>query len=148
MYAIADREVTPEAGDPEVVSCVDELGPLNLQKRPGRQWAAVSGESKEPGRAPRPRMRATYTRTAGVRTRHLLAAYELGEDKLYGHVKPRKTRARFLEFCRYLRSLYPAPARIAIICGNFSPHLSTAKDGRGRGLRAPDIGRSFMQCVL
>jgi hypothetical protein len=80
LYAIADREVTPEAGDPEVVFCVDELGPLNLQPRPGRQWAAVSGKSKEPGRAPRPRMRATYTRTAGVR--HLLAAYELGEDKL------------------------------------------------------------------
>jgi hypothetical protein len=48
-------------------------------------------------------MRATYTRTAGVR--HLFAAYELDEDKLYGHIKPRKTRARFLAFCRYLRSL-------------------------------------------
>jgi len=39
--------------------------------------------------------------------RHLFAAYELGEDKLYGHIKPRKNRTRFLEFCRYLRSLYP-----------------------------------------
>jgi DDE superfamily endonuclease len=62
--------------------------------------------------------------------RHLFAAYELGEDKLFGHVKPRKTRARFLEFCRYLRSLYPASTRIAIVCDNFSPHLSTAKDAR------------------
>ena len=131
LYAIADREVTPEAGDPEVVFCVDELGPLNLLPSPGRQWVAVSGKSKEPGRPPRPRMRATSTRTAVVR--HLLAAYELGEDKLYGHVKPRKTRPRFLEFCRYLRSLYPAPARIAIICDNFSPHLSTARPA-GRGL--------------
>ena len=43
-------------------------------------------------------MRATCTRTEGVR-------HELGEDKLYGHIKPRKTRARFLEFCHYLRSL-------------------------------------------
>jgi transposase len=93
LYAIADREITPADGDPAVVFCVDEFGPLNLQPRPGRQWAAVSGKKKEPGRAPRPRMRATYTRTAGVR--HLLAAYELGEDKLYGHIKPRKTRARF-----------------------------------------------------
>ena len=73
-------------------------------------------------------MRATYTRTAGVR--HLFAAYELGEDKLFGHIKPRKTRARFLEFCRYLRTLYPASVRIAIICDNFSPHLSTRKDRR------------------
>jgi hypothetical protein len=73
-------------------------------------------------------MRATYTRTTGVR--HLFAALELGEDKLYGHIKPRKTRARFLEFCRYLRSLYPASIRIAVICDNFSPHLTTRKDAR------------------
>ena len=128
LYAIADGEVVPDAGEPEVIFCVDEFGPLGLQPRPGRQWAAVSGKHKEPGREPRARMRATYTRTAGVR--HLFAAYELGEDKMYGHIKPRKTRARFLEFCRYLRSLYPSHVRIAIICDNFSPHLTTAKDRR------------------
>ena len=128
LYAIADREVTPDNGEPAVIFCVDEFGPLNLQPRPGRHRAAVSGKNAEPGRAPRPRMRATYTRTAGVR--HLFAAYELGEDKLFGHIKPRKTRARFLEFCRYLRSLYPPQTRIAIVCDNFSPHLTTAKDGR------------------
>ena len=82
---------------------MDEFGPLNLRPRPGRQWAAVSGKNAGPGREPRPRMRATYTRTEGVR--HLFAAYELGEDKLSGHVKPRKTRVRFLEFRRHLRSL-------------------------------------------
>jgi len=128
LYAIADREVVPEAGEPEVIFCVDEFGPLNLQPQPGRHWAAVSGKRKEPGRAPRPRMRATYTRTEGVR--HLFAALELGEDKLFGHIKPRKTRGRFLEFCRYLRTLYPPGVRIAIICDNFSPHLSTRRDGR------------------
>jgi transposase len=128
LYAIADREAQPQAGDPEVVFCVDEFGPLNLQPRPGRQWAAVSGKGKDPGRNPRRRMRATYHRTEGVR--HLLAAYELGEDKLFGHVKPRKTRTRFLEFCRYLRSLYPRAVRIAIICDNYSPHLTTARDSR------------------
>jgi transposase len=128
LYAIAGSEVVPDTGEPEVIFCVDEFGPLNLQPRPGRQWAAVSGKNAEPGREPRPRMRATYTRTQGVR--HLFAAYELGEDKLFGHVKPRKTRARFLEFCRYLRTLYPSATRIAIVCDNFSPHLSTAKDGR------------------
>jgi transposase len=128
LYAIADGEVIPDAGEPEVIFCVDEFGPLNLQPRPGRHWAAISGKSKEQGRQPRPRLRATYTRTAGVR--HLFAAYELGEDKLYGHIKPRKTRARFLEFCRYLRSLYPPQVRIAIICDNFSPHLTTARDAR------------------
>jgi hypothetical protein len=78
-----------------VIFCVDEFGPLNVQPRPGRQWAAVSGKNAEPGRAPRPRMRATYTRTQGVR--HLFAAYELGEDRMSGHVKPCKTRTRLLE---------------------------------------------------
>jgi transposase len=128
LYAIADREITPEPGEPEVIFCVDESGPLNLQPRPGRQWAAVSGKGRDPARLPRRRMRATCTRAEGVR--HLLAAYELGEDKLFGHVKPRKTRTRFLEFCRCLRSLYPLTTRIAIICDNFSPHLSTARDSR------------------
>jgi hypothetical protein len=120
LCAIADREAEPQAGDPEVIFCVDEFGPLNLQPGPGRQWAPVSGKGRDPARAPRRRMRATYHRTEGVR--HLLAAYELGEDKLFGHVKPRKTRTRFLEFCRYLRSLYPIAVRIAIICDNCEDH--------------------------
>lgn len=51
---------------------------------------------------------------------------------MYGHIKPRKDRTRFLEFCRYLRSLYPSDVRIAIICDNFSPHLTTRKDKRVR----------------
>jgi hypothetical protein len=119
LYAIADREVIPEPGEPEVIFCVDESGPLNLQPHPGRQWAAVSGKHEQPGRAPR-RRRATYRRTSGIR--HLFAAYERGEDKLFGHIKPRKTRARFLEFCRHLRSPYPPEIRVAIICDNCEDH--------------------------
>jgi len=46
LYAIADREAPPGAGDPGVVFCVDEFGPLNLQPHPGRQRAAVSGKGK------------------------------------------------------------------------------------------------------
>src|SRR5690348_1706550 len=41
-----------------------------------------------------------------------------------------QTRTRFLEFCRYLRSLYPPAIKIAIICDNFSPHLTTRRDAR------------------
>src|SRR3989440_8320706 len=37
LYAIADREAAPQDGDPEIVFCVDEFGPLNLQPRAGRQ---------------------------------------------------------------------------------------------------------------
>ncbi|MET7460238.1 helix-turn-helix domain-containing protein [Nonomuraea sp. NPDC005501] len=72
LYAIADGEVIPEEGEPEVVSCLDEFGPLNLMPHPGRQWAERGGRHKDPDREPRPRRRATYTRPHGVR--HLFAA--------------------------------------------------------------------------
>ena len=71
---------------------------------------------------------ATYHRTGGVR--HLSAALDLGTDKMYGHIKRRKRRGEFLEFCRYLRGLRPPQVRIAIICDNYSPHLTTRKDKR------------------
>ena len=63
--------------------------------------------------------------------RHLFAALELGTDTMYGHIKKRKRRGEFLEFCRYLRSLHPPQVRIAVVCDNFSPHLTTRKDKRG-----------------
>ncbi|MFF5155665.1 hypothetical protein ACFY3N_05245 [Streptomyces sp. NPDC000348] len=50
---------------------------------------------------------ATCTRPHGVR--HLFAACDLGKDKLYGHIKPRRHRTRFLECCRCLRGLHPWP---------------------------------------
>jgi len=54
----------------------------------------------------------------------------LTRDRLFGHVKNRKKRTQFLEFCRYLRTLYPPDVRIAIVCDNSSPHLSTRVDQR------------------
>ncbi|MBA8961260.1 transposase [Rhodococcus percolatus] len=125
LYAIADREVVPEPGEPGVVFCLDEFGPLNLQPHPGRQWAERGGRHKDAEREPRRRRRATYNRLHGVR--HLFAAYDLATDRLYGHVKDTKTRTQFLTFCRYLRSLYPAGVRLAIVCDNFSPHLTTKR---------------------
>jgi transposase len=59
--------------------------------------------------------------------RHLFAALNLAKGKLYGHIKPVKRRTQFLEFCRYLRTLYPREVRIAIVSDNFSPHLTTKK---------------------
>ncbi|NKY73849.1 IS630 family transposase [Rhodococcus opacus] len=125
LYAIADREVVPEPGEPGVVFCLDEFGPLNLQPHPGRQWAERGGRHKDAEREPRRRRRATCNRLHGVR--HLFAAYDLATDRLYGHVKDTKTRTQFLTFCRYLRSLYPAGVRLAIVCDNFSPHLTTKR---------------------
>jgi len=131
LYEIADGKAEPGDGDPTVVLCMDEFGPLNLLPRPGRPRAPVAVKADGDGGAGSPRRRrrrATYNRNDGVR--HLLAAYDLGADKMYGHVKTRKNRTKFLEFCRYLRSLYPPDVRIAIVLDNFSPHLSTNKDSR------------------
>ncbi|MDX3404483.1 transposase [Streptomyces sp. ME01-18h] len=125
LYAIADGKVVPEDGEPEVVFCMHEFGPLNLVPNPSRQWAERGGKLKDPAREPRRRRRATYNRYGGVR--HLFAALDLARDKLYGYIKPIKKRTQFLEFCRYLRTLYPAQVRIAVVCDNFSPHLTTRK---------------------
>lgn len=125
LYAIADGEVMAKEDEPEVIFCMDEFGPLNLQPHPGRQWAERGGRHKDPDRGPRPRRRATYTRPHGVR--HLFATYDLTKNQLYGHVKKTKNRSQFLEFCRYLRSLHPVEKRIAIICDNYSPHLTTKR---------------------
>nr|WP_245641237.1 hypothetical protein [Streptomyces megasporus] len=75
LYAIADGEVIPEAGEPDIVFCLGEFGPLNPQPHPGRQWAEVGGKGKDQGGGPRPRRRATCTRPHGVR--RLFAAYDL-----------------------------------------------------------------------
>jgi transposase len=130
LYDIAEGKAEPGVGDPTVVFSMDEFGPLNLLPRPGKQWAPVvrRGSKGSTGSPRRRRIRATYKRTQGVR--HLLAALDMNRDRLYGHIKMNKRRSTFLEFCRYLRSLYPPEVRIAIVMDNFSPHLSTKKDGR------------------
>jgi hypothetical protein len=46
------------------------------------------------------------TRTVGIR--RLLVAREMGEEKPFRHITPRRTRTRFLEFCRY--PALPLPA--------------------------------------
>ena len=128
LYAIADGKAVPAPNDPEVVICMDEFGPLNLQPHPGRQWAPVAVGTGTQSAPRRRRRRATYKRPHGVR--HLLAGYDLSTDRLYGHVVARKGRTEFLAFCRHLRSLHPVEVRIAIVLDNFSPHLSTATDPR------------------
>jgi transposase len=130
LYDIAEGKAAPGPDDPTVVFSMDEFGPLNLLPREGKQWAPVvrrktKGSTGSPRRR---RRRATYKRTQGVR--HLLAALDMNKDKLYGHVKTTKNRTKFLEFCRYLRSLYPPEVRMAIVLDNFSPHLSTNVDSR------------------
>ncbi len=130
LYAIADGVAEAGPEDPTVVICVDEFGPLNLVPHPGRQWAPVAAGKGEREAPRRRRRRATYKRPHGVR--HLLAAYDLNADKLYGHIKARKGRTEFVAFLRYLRGLYPPEVRIGIVLDNFSPHLMANKDQRVR----------------
>ncbi|GAA1331536.1 hypothetical protein GCM10009647_071580 [Streptomyces sanglieri] len=64
------------------------------------------------------------------------AAYDLAKDQLYVHVKKTKNRSKFLESCRYLRSLHPTAVRLAIVCDNYSPHLTpSGVSGSRRGRR-------------
>lgn len=112
LYAIADGLAEPAPGDPTVVVCLDEFGPLNLQPQPnGRAWA--------PPKKPR-RIRATYTRPHGVR--HLLCALDVTSDLLSAEVTERKTRIDFLAFCTQIRACYPATTRLAFVLDNFSVH--------------------------
>ncbi len=40
LYALADGLTEPGSGDPDVVVCLDEFWPLNLQPQPGgKAWA-------------------------------------------------------------------------------------------------------------
>jgi transposase len=141
LYDIADGKAQPKGGDPDVVICYDEFGPLNLQPHPGRHWAERDTQGA-PRVGPRRRMRATFKRPHGVR--HLLAAYDLSTDKLYGHVKVKKGRTEFLAFCRYIRTLHPHHVRIAIVMDNFVPHLSTKTDTRvGDWARANNVELAY-----
>lgn len=95
LYDIAEGKAIPGPGDPTVVFSMDEFGPLNLQPRPGRQWAPVVRRNKK-GSTDDPRLRqqrATYTRTQGVR--HLYGALDTNRDRLHGHVKTTKNRTTF-----------------------------------------------------
>ncbi len=143
LYAIADGKKAPGQGDPTVVMCFDEFGPLNLQPHPGRQCAPVAAGAGSQTQPRRRRRRATYKRPHGVR--HLLAGYDLSTDRLYGHVVTRKGRTEFLAFACFLRSLHPAQVRIAIVLNNFSPHLSTKVDSRvGDWARANNVELAYV----
>jgi hypothetical protein len=93
------------------VICADEFGPLNLQPRTGQAWRPA-GHPK--------RLRATYTRTGGVR--HMLAALDLATGKMYYRIRDRKRWREFLHLLQTLRRRWP-DGRLYIIVDNFSPHL-------------------------
>lgn len=91
--------------------CVDEFGPLNLQPRLGKHYAAIGHVDRQ---------RAAYTRTGGVR--HLLAVYDLERNQLQGRFVRRKNRRTFLAFLQWVRSLYPAELTLHIVLDNAGWH--------------------------
>src|SRR3954451_23404989 len=76
-----------------VVVCFDECGPISLKPHAGSGWFPAGRPARQ---------RATYHRHSG--TRKLLAAYDVGVDRLWGHVESRPvTGAVVLEFLRDIR---------------------------------------------
>jgi transposase len=115
MARILDLYDHPPA-DGRVV-CVDEFGPLNLQPRPGRGWFPTG----------RPvRLRATFTRTAGVR--HMFAALDLATGQMFYRFRDRKRWTEFLAFLKQLRARFPA-GKLYIVCDNYSPHTKAEVTG-------------------
>jgi transposase len=52
--------------------------------------------------------------------RHAISAYDVGADRLYGHIKQHKGRLQFLEFRRYVRTLFPPEVHLHFVLDNFS----------------------------
>lgn len=92
------------------VICFDEFGPLNLQPHPGHGWFPKGRPA---------RLRATYTRTQGVR--HMLAALDLASGELLYRIRARKRWREFLAFLKLLRKRWPHQ-RLYVVLDNFSPH--------------------------
>jgi transposase len=92
------------------VICVDEFGPLNLQPRPGRGWFPTKGAT---------RLRATYTRTDGVR--HMFAGLDLATGQMFYRFRDRKRWPQFLDFCKQLRRRFPV-GKLYLVCDNYGPH--------------------------
>lgn len=75
LHAIADGEVTPDGGEPEVIFCVDEFRPLNLMPHPGTShgWSP-SGMNMEV--APPPvRCRARHTQPLPTSERNISRSF-------------------------------------------------------------------------
>jgi hypothetical protein len=83
------------------------------------------GQSRWWRRAAARRRRATYTRPQGVW--HLLAAYDLSRDRLYGHISP-AIAGGVPGLHTLCAVLYPPGVPIAIVLDNASAHLSTKRD--------------------
>jgi transposase len=128
LYAIANGELIPEGDDPTVVFL---SGPVRSAEPDAAPRSALGRDQRQeqgprPGTAPSPPRHLQPQRRRPAPVRRLRPD---PRPTVRARQDPQK-RTQFLEFCRYLRSLYPPDVRIAIVCDNNSPHLSTRIDQR------------------
>jgi len=90
---------------------LDEFGPLNLLPRHGMHYARTGHVD---------RLRATYSRKAGVR--HMFGAYDLERDTLVGQFATHKNRVTFLAFLKWLRGRYAGREVLHVILDNATFH--------------------------
>jgi transposase len=95
-----------------VVVSFDECGPISLKPYAGTGWFARSKPARQ---------RATYHRYGG--TRKLLGAYDVGADRLWGHVERRRVTGEVvLGFLKDIRRRYPAEVTVYIVMDGLSAH--------------------------
>lgn len=99
---------------PDRVFAFDEFGPLAVHPIGGCRWAA----KKKPQR-----LRANYHKTCGVRQFH--GCYSVGDDTMWGIVKPKKGIDNSLEAIRSCRKARSDGERIYVILDNLSAHKGT-----------------------
>jgi transposase len=103
---------------PERAFAFDEFGPLAVHPVGGCCWA----KRKRPQR-----LRANYKKNCGVRQFH--ACYSVGDDKLWGVVRPRKGADFTLAAIKSCRAACPNGERIYVILDNLSAHKAqTVRD--------------------
>jgi hypothetical protein len=92
LYGLMDGTVDVHDGDPG-------RGHLRRRVRPA-QSATPPGPPLDAGRWRRPNATTQVPRhrQASHGVHHLLAAYDLSQDELYGHIAPCKRRGEFLVF--------------------------------------------------
>lgn len=109
------RETGPRADDRLVVLSCDE--------KPGLQAIGTTA----PDRPPVPGSHPTWSRDheyVRYGTMSLLAAIDLLDGQVLGHVVERHTSAAFIEFLRTLDAHYPADTTIRLVLDNHSIHTS------------------------
>jgi transposase len=96
---------------PDRTFAFDEFGPLACAPTPGTCWA--------PARRPQ-RLPANYHKTSGVRQFH--GCYAVGEDRLWGVIRARKSAANTLAALRSIRAVRPDDQPVYVILDNLSAH--------------------------